>query len=427
MSDQIILTPEEQDRLDVINALIEKKLTNGEAAKKLGTSVRQVQRLKKVVQARGAGGVIHGLKGKVSNHHIDTSVKEKVLQRIRSRYDDFKPGFATEKITEDYHIAISSKTIRFWMSEEGLWKPRTHRKQGTYRSWRPRKEYYGEFEQFDGCYHYWFEHRYADREGNPIEVCLLASIDDATGKITLLEFVEHEGVIPVFRFWRGYILVNGKPIAIYMDSYSTYKVNHKSAVDNKDLITQFQRAMRTLNINPIIAHSAEAKGRVERLFLTLQDRLVKEMRLAGMNNPHDGTIFVRDIFIPKFNQKFSVIPAKTGDVHRSCTQIDQDHLNRIFSVQSHRIINNDFTIQFKHHWYQLKEIQSTTIRPKEMTLVEEWLDGTMHLSIREKELNYFLLPEKPQKIKTNPVILTNHPLNWKPPADHPWRRYRDLL
>lgn len=307
------------------------------------------------------------------------------------------------------------------MTKEGLWKPRKQ-KQSNYRSWRPRKDYYGELQQFDGSYHHWFEKRYVDKENNPIEVCLLASIDDASGKITKAVFALNEGVEAVFTFWKEYIQEQGKPLAIYLDKFSTYKINHKAAVDNKELMTQFQRAMQALGIQLITAHSPEAKGRVERLFGTLQDRLVKELRLAGVNTPKEGNVFLKEVFLPKFNNRFAVFPRKEGDVHKSLSGIDKKNINRIFSVQSKRRVNNDFTVRFKNKWYQLTELQPVTIRARDKILVEEWLDETVHFFLREKYLNFVVLQERPKKAKSNPTILTNHKLNWKPPPDHPWKR-----
>jgi hypothetical protein len=251
----------------------------------------------------------------------------------------------------------------------------------------------------------------------------LASIDDATGKITKAEFSLNEGVMAVFNFWKEYILEIGKPVNVYLDKFSTYKINHKSAVDNHELMTQFQRAMLDLAVNLISAHSPQAKGRIERLFQTLQDRLIKELRLANINTPEDGNKFLKEVFIPKFNRRFTVIPSKEGDVHKALSEIDKKNLNRIFSVQSKRKVNNDFTIQFKNNWYQLEEVQTTTVRARDTVLAEEWLDGAIHFSLREKCLNYALLPERPKKIEQLPLILTTHRLNWIPPINHPWRRY----
>lgn len=200
----------------------------------------------------------------------------------------------------------------------------TEQKKTTYRAWRPRKEFFEELQQFDGSYHYWFEDRFVDLADNPIEVCLLASIDDATGAITKATFSADEGVIPVFTFWKAYVEEIGKPLTIYLDKFSTYKINHKAAVDNSDLITQFERATRTLGIQLIFANSPQAKGRVERLFQTLQDRLVKDMRLAEVQTPEQGNIFLREIFIPTFNKRFALIAAKDGDIHKQLRKVEKE-------------------------------------------------------------------------------------------------------
>lgn len=413
------LTPEEQFKYDVITKIINHEIKPGVAAKLLSISTRQVRRLKVAVEDGGQKAVIHGLRGKQGNHHIDNNFKEKTLSIVSEKYSDFKPTFASETLAECDHIKVNPQTLRRWMSVGGLWKTKAQKKI-EYHSWRPRKDYYGELIQFDGSYHHWFENRYSEN-GNG-EVCLLAAIDDATGRITKATFASNEGVAAVFTFWKEYILTYGKPLAIYLDSFSTYKINHKSAVDNEDLLTQFQRATKDLGITLITAHSPQAKGRVERLFGTLQDRLVKEMRLEDISNPIEGNIYLEKIFIPKFNKRFSVVSSKEGNVHRLLSEADKKNLNRTFSIQSERVIRNDFTIQFKNNWYQLTEVQPTTIRPRETILVEEWLNQTVHLNCRGQYLNYLILPERPGNTKRQPIILTTHSLNWKPDANHPWRK-----
>jgi transposase len=416
------LTSSEQEKLAILTAASKGEITNAHAAKQLRLSVRQIQRAKAAIKREGVSGVIHKLKGKPSNHRVASETKEQALSLIKQRYPDFRPAFATEKLQEAHDIQISSQTTRRWMTEAGLWKIRG-RKKAIYRSWRPRKDYFGELQQFDGSYHLWFENRFVDENGTPIEVCLLASIDDATGVITKAQFAANEGVVAVFTFWQEYIQESGKPLSIYLDKFSTYKINHKEAVDNHELMTQFQRAMGNLAILLITAHSPEAKGRIERLFGTLQDRLVKEMRLAKINTPSDGNRFLKEVFLPKFNRQFSVEAVKEGNVHKPILREEQPQLNHIFSIHETRRVNLDFTIQFKNKWYQLTEIQPTTVRPLAQVTVETWLDQTVHLMLRNHELNYMILPERPKKQRIRqPIILTTHTLNWKPPANHPWKR-----
>jgi hypothetical protein len=416
------LSAAEQEKARILTSAIAGTITNGEAAKQLRLSVRQVQRAKAAVRRDGITTVVHKLKGKPSNARIPADKKTTIIETIKEHYSDFKPTFATEKLEENHGIHMSRETTRLWMIEAKLWKTHKQKKTGEYHSWRPRKEYFGELEQFDGSYHLWFEKRFVTAAYDPIEVCLLASIDDCTGKITKASFTANEGVVAVFTFWKEYILAVGKPLAVYLDKFSTYKINHKAAVDNTQLMTQFERAMKTLDIHLISAHSPQAKGRIERLFDTLQDRLVKELRLAQINTPQEGNKFLEKIFIPKFNKKFAVVPGKTGDVHRALLKPDKKNLTRIFALQETRVIHNDFTIQFKNNWYQLAEIQPTTVRAKEHVLVEIWLDSTIHFSLREHYLSFIVLPEKPKREKQNPTIITTHKLNHKPSPNHPWRK-----
>lgn len=415
------ITDEESYKFEIITKVNKKEIKQIQAAKLLSISTRQVRRLQSKVQALGQEAVVHHLKGKQSNHQLTPGLKEQALEFVEEKYADFKPTFAAEKLSEIENIVVHPQTLRRWMASKGLWKIHKQKETGEYHSWRPRKECFGELEQFDGSYHYWLEARYCDENRNPIEVCLLAAIDDATGEITKAAFTANEGVIAVFTFWKEYVEKKGKPRNIYLDKFSTYKINHKSAVDNPELMTQFERAMKDLDSRLIPANSPQAKGRIERLFDTLQDRLVKELRLAKIKTPEEGNTFLK-VYIPKFNKQFGVVAAKEGDVHKPLSKTDKKNINRIFSIQSIRVINNDFTIQFKNNWYQLSEIQPTTVRAKEKVLVEEWLNLTIHFSLHGYYLKYTVLPEKPKKANKQPVVLTRHKLNWKPPKDHPWRK-----
>ena len=225
------------------------------------------------------------------------------------------------------------------MTDWGLRKPKPRKKNKEYRAWRLRKEQYGEMEQFDGCYYDWFEDRAPG-------CCLVASIDDATGKITHLRFVHDEGIIPVFAFWKQYLEKQGKPISIYLDKFSTYKINTKTLADNPNVLTQFERAMKDIGIKIIHANSPQAKGRVERVNITLQDRLVKELRLANISTLEEANKFVEK-FIPQFNAKFGVVAQKKGNLHQPLTQFVKENLDKIFSVKNTRIVNNDFLLNLR--------------------------------------------------------------------------------
>jgi len=248
-------------------------------------------------------------------------------------------------------------------------------------------------------------------------------VDDATGKITHGEFGYNEGVVAVFNFWLDYFKINGLPLSVYLDKFSTYKINHPKAVDNKELMTQFQRAMSQVDVKLITAHSPEAKGRIERMFETLQDRLVKELRLAKVTTMEEANKFLKN-YIPKFNAKFAVVPNRKNNLHKKPTNELTKRLSQIFSVQDRRIINNDYTIMFKNRFYQLDEIQPVTVYKKDAVTMEEHLDGSLKISYKNHYLNYTVLPKRPKKeidIKL-PAITNRKVSGWKPPIDHPWRK-----
>jgi transposase len=417
--DMISMSVRTLSRYEVIQQLIVGKINGSEAAKQLCLSVRQVKRLKKRVKKSGAKGLMHGSIGRVSNRRIAPRIRKRALSLIKTRYSDFGPTLAREKLKTEHSVCLAIETVRTFMMQEKLWKPQPRKESAQYRTWRPRKEHFGELEQFDGSYHKWFE----DRGG---ELCLLAAIDDATGKITKAEFADNEGIVSVFGFWKDYLEVQGTPVAIYLDKFSTYKINHASAVDNSLLMTQFQRAAKEVGITLITAHSPQAKGRIERLFQTLQDRLVKELRLAGISDREKANAFLRTIFIPNFNDQFSVVPAKEGTAHRILTQQERTQLNTIFSVQSTRQVMNDFTLRFKNGFCQLAETQPVTVCRKDTVIVEERLDGTVHLrhQRRGKYLAFTVLPERPHRTINTPILstTTGRTKAHTPALNHPWRK-----
>lgn len=421
----ISMSQNEIDRYDIIKRVIRKELKGVEAAKLLKLSSRQVKRLKVAVKQQGAKGLIHGNRGKPSNRRVPESEREKIVKILKNKYSDFKPTHASEKLCDIHNITRDPKTIRAIQIAEGLWKPRCGKKKREHRSWRQRKERLGEMQQFDGCYHDWFEGR--DGIG---EACLLLSVDDATGKITLAKFNAHEGVFPVFGFWRAYILKHGKPRAIYLDKFSTYKMNQKIAIENHETRTQFQRAVQTLYVEDISAHSPEAKGRVERVFETLQDRLVKEMRLAGVNTWEEGNRFLEEVFIPWFNERYCVEASQPGDLHQPLTIKERNRLDSIFARHTTRTVNNDFTISFNKTWYQLTKQQPVTVCKKDKVTVEERLDNTIHIRLKNKSLNYEILPERSNRAsKIFPWVLEATSKQpgaiqsfTKPAANHPWKQ-----
>jgi hypothetical protein len=420
--DYITMSKREIKRYDVIKKLISKEINGTEGAELLGLTVRHIKRLKAKVGAKGVAGLEHASRGKTGNRKIPEQEKQKIIRLLHKQYADFKPGFATEKLSEKHNITRDPKTIRQIMIEERLWKPK-RQKRKTHRAWRQRKAHFGEMIQFDGSYEHWLEDR-----GDTGEMCLLAAIDDATGIVTKAKFATDEGVFPVFAFWKEYIGIHGTPYSIYVDKFSTYKMKQRVAEENHDTKTQFERAMSELCIEPITAHSSQAKGRVERLFSTLQDRLIKEMRLCKISTVAEANTFLEKEFLPTFNARFSVEPRSKANLHKKIQRTGIKKMESILCRQYQRTVRNDWTVSYKKQWYQLSKEQPVTVCKKDRITVEERLDSSIHFRLRGKYVNYEVLPERAKKVNnTRAWVLaagqkqTPKP-RWKPPAKHPWKR-----
>ena len=424
MPKTIALSEKELRKLHAIKQVAEGKLKQVEAANSLGLTSRQVRRLLIRYRDQGTEGFTHKLRGVCGNHQLDKSLKDKVAKLVKAKYPDFGPTFASEKLQELDGISINSETLRLLMIQQDIWKNKG-RKKPVHRVRRPRKSCYGDMEQFDGSSHDWFEGRYNRGE----YTTLLASIDDATSKVKAW-FSEYEGTKPVMRFWWRYFEVFGKPKFIYLDRHSTYKVNTKNALDDDRVVSQFTRAMQELGVEVINANTPQAKGRVERLFGTLQDRLVKELRLAGVNNPKDANKFLQD-YLPKFNARFNVMPASNVDSHVPLSK-DND-LPAVLSIQELRVVSRDFVVRFNNYWYQLNKEQPTTVYPSSKVTIEEWLDDTLHIRLNSKYLSYTKLDNQPPKPKKPITALAPGPRSelkiktvTKPSAKHPWHKFQLL-
>jgi hypothetical protein len=408
------LTALEQERYDIVRSCIEGDITNKEASVRLGLKIRRVQELKRAVEKEGRGGAVHKSKGRTSGNVTDETTVKKIVAFLKEKkHKDFGPTFAQEKLSAQ-GVEMNTETLRLLMIEEEIWVPHKRRGPQIVREWRERKECFGELVQFDGSYHDWLET--GEKE------CLLASIDDATSAITEAMFEDNEGVCAVFRFWWLYMEAHGRPVAIYLDKFSTYKVNRKNAVDNPEFMTQFERAMKELGVRVICANSPEAKGRVERLFGILQDRMIKEMRLLDIKTCDAADKYIREEYRGDHNKRFSVPAKSIVDAHRPLSDDLRTRLPSIFSVRSMRKVNNDYTIQFKNKWFQLESAQDTAIYKRDEVIVEERLDGTLHFRFKNVYLKYRELPERPKSLNVPVVALTKQKPDWKPPENHPWRK-----
>lgn len=410
MEERIFMTGRDLDRQHVLRQVIDGALTQLVAGRQLNLSDRHIRRLTQRYKRAGPKGLIHRLRGRASNRKLPEALINSVLNRINERYPDFGPTFAHEKLIED-GFSISLTALRTAMMSTSIWTSKVRRPR--HRDRRERKASLGELIQFDGSYHRWFEDR------GPT-LCLLLAIDDATGRLMDGIFVDHERVETVMAFWRDYLLTHGRPVAIYLDRHSVYKTSRPIQREGEPLdLTQFARAMKELDITLINAYSPQAKGRVERSFDTHQDRLVKELRLAGISDPTEATQFFREVYLPKHNERFAIRSKSPIDVHRPVRPMD--NLERIFSSRETRTVMRDFTIRHQSQIYQLTKDQPVTVFPKDVITVETRLDHTLYLIHRGQELNYRPVAEPQPIIKTHWVLPRTPQRAWRPPANHPWR------
>jgi hypothetical protein len=277
------MSQNELSRLRIIQDLLVGDIKPLHAARCLKLTIRQVHRLKRRYRLNGPAGLTSAARGKPSNRSVPKLVKDEALQLLRTHYSDFGPTFASQKLREKHGLPFSSMTVRRWMTKEGLWVNRCSSKAQIHQP-RVRRECFGELVQIDGSQHYWFENR------GP-KCTLLVYIDDATSQLMELKFVECESAFAYFAATTEYIEQHGKPVAFYSDKHSVFRITRKGAVGGSGM-TQFGRALHELNIDIICANTPQAKGRVERANRTLQDRLVKELRLAGICTMEEGNLFV---------------------------------------------------------------------------------------------------------------------------------------
>ena len=393
--------------LHVIRKVLEKEIKQVEASEILFLSCRQIRRIVKRVKREGDRGVIHRSRGRPCNRRIPEEKREKVIHLYRSQYSDFGPRLASEKLEERDQVKVNEETLRLWLLESGDWKKR--RKGRGHRRWRERKHHFGEMVQMDGSHHDWLE-------GRGPWCVLMSYIDDATGTV-FAKFYDYEGTMPAMDSFKRYIGKYGLPMCVYLDRHTTYKSNAKVTIEdvlNEEVpLSEFERALKELGVEVIHATSPQAKGRVERLFRTLQDRLVKEMRLRGIRTIQEANEFLKH-YLPVYNRRFAVRPLEANDLHRSVPK-DLD-LDSILCVKTERTLRNDFTVAYNRKLYQIEE----KIRGSKVT-VQEHLDGSIKMVYRDWPLRF-------KEITTRPQIEEKVPgkePRKRPPvpsANHPWRR-----
>lgn len=409
--DIFMMSRKEIKRYQVIRKAIEKQIKQKEAAEYFGLSSRQVRRIIQRVKAQGEEGLIHKLRGKEGNRKTKTSFKRKVLELYQKNYWDFGPTLASEKLLERDGIEVNDETLRLWLIKEGLWQ--LNRRSGPKdRRRRQRREHFGQMTQMDGSHHDWLE-------GRGPKLVLMGYIDDATNKFHG-RFYEYEGTMPAMGGLKGYVERYGLPCSIYLDRHSTYKNNKKHCYTDwpfrdEEEVTQFGRACKQLGTELIFAHSPQAKGRVERVFKTLQDRLVKELRLAQASTLDEANHLLK-AYLPVFNKKFEVAAKNSGDFHRAVDK--RMELDDIFSVQTECFLRNDRTLVHDKQWYQI-----LTKTMAQRAMVYKHLNG--QIDIRHGKTRLAFKPiEAPAPKVYQPVVPKFKVRGITSPAkNHLWRRY----
>jgi transposase-like protein len=400
------MSQKEVNRLHVIHQAIEKAITQSRAAAMLGLTDRQVRRIVRSVTLEGDAGISHKSRGKNAHNRIADKIKDKAVTLCRDRYKEFGPTHASEKLLTVHKINVSDETLRGWFQEEHI--PYKSRKKRPHRQWRERKAHRGEMVQMDGSHHDWFE-------GRGPWCVLMGYVDDATGTV-YARLYEYEGTLPAMDGFKRYIRLYGLPQNVYLDRHSTYKVTTRQTIEEElnDIqpMSHFEKSLAELDVKVIHAYSPQAKGRVERLFGTFQDRVVKEMRLAGVTNITEGNAFL-DGYLPEYNRKYAKEAAEKADFHRPIA--NKRALDTILSIKTARSLRNDFTIAHNKKLYQIK----SNIRAKKVT-VEERTDGTMRIIHNGHQLNYQEIVARPLR-EEKPVKKTQPIRPRKPSESHPWK------
>ncbi len=394
MSDarNLTMSTKELDRLEIIGRVVERRLTQRDAAERLGLSLRQAERLCRAFRTDGASGLVSHKRGRRSNRKLSSALRERALDLVRERYADFGPTLVCEKLTEQHGFDLSRETLRRWMIDAGCWIPRSQRRRRAHQP-RQRRSCLGELVQIDGCEHAWFEDRGS-------KCTLLVYVDDATSRLMELRFVASESAFDYFTSTRAYLEDHGKPVAFYSDKASIFHIARSEATQGVG-ITQFGRALSELNIDIVCANTPQAKGRVERAHLTLQDRLVKELRLRSISTPEAGNAYL-PLFRADYNQRFGREPVSRHDAHRPLR--DDEHLDLIFTWQEERKLSRNLTINYKRVMYLVEPGPETQPLAGRRCRVHEHEDGHVEIRHAGKPLACRVFFDKAPRVSQGAIV-----------------------
>jgi transposase len=389
----IAMSERDLQRIEILSKVIAGRMTLVSAAHVLDLSERQVHRLLERIRTDGAASIRHKAIGRPSNNRISDGVRDYAVTLVRERYADFGPTLAAEKLAERDGLRVSRETLRSWMTEAGLWLSRKQRR--TFHQPRLRREAYGELVQIDGSEHRWFEDR-----GPPCS--LLVFVDDATGRLMQLRFVRSESTFTYFDALELYLMEHGAPIAFYSDKHTVFRVAKKDAKGGQGM-TQFGRALSELSIEILCANSSQAKGRVERMNRTLQDRLVKELRLAQICDMEAGNAFLPG-FMDYYNARFAIVPARSDDLHRPMN-LAPDRLQEILCKREQRYVGSQLTFSFERKRIMLEETEVTRGLAGRYVETYAYADGRLDVRWKGYSLPYRTF-DKDQRV-THAAITEN--------------------
>jgi transposase len=379
-------------RIEVLGEVLRGQRTITSAATVLALSARQVHRLLRRYREYGAGGLTHRARGRRANNRIKDAVREHAIELVRTNYPDFGPTLAAEVLAEKHDLVVSRETLRTWMTTAGLWLSRRQRRH--FHQPRPRRECLGELVQIDGSEHRWFE-------GRADPCTLLVFIDDATSRLMQLRFVPSETTFSYFEALEGYLGAHGRPLAFYSDKHSVFRVSKKDLKSGQGM-TQFGRALAELDIEILCANSSQAKGRVERVNRTLQDRLVKELRLAGIGSIEAGNAFLPG-FMERFNARFAVAPARPRDLHRPLLNLAPDRLRAILCRRELRHVGQQLTLSFERKLIMLEQNEATIGLAGQYVDTYVFADGRLEVRWKGLSLPYRAF-DKDQRVDQAAIV-----------------------
>ena len=375
----LVLSRKDRDRLKVLHEAERGHLTQREAGEQLGLSGRWARQLLARLRQEGDRGIVHRLRGQASNRRLARAVQRRAVKLVKTRYGDFGPTLAAEYLKEKHGLRVSKETLRQLLIAEGVWRARPRRVEEVH-GWRPRRSCWGELVQWDSSEHDWLE-------GRGEAVLLIAMIDDATSRL-YGRFVRQDTTEENLGVLQGYLERWGRPAAFYTDQASLFRVNRRASreeeLEGQEPVTQIGRVLRELGIEWIAAHSPQAKGRVERCFGTLQDRLVKGLRVAGARTVEEANAYLEREFLPGWEKRFTVKPAKSVNAHRP---LGADHdLAAILSVVEHRVVANDYTLRWEGQLYQIARADIRGGLRGARVRVEKRGNGSVAVKFRERYL-----------------------------------------